>query len=110
MSCDHSGAEDLYGSHGGFTTWCPACGGVRSSTFESINEWRLPTNPPVRTTVAFVDRRGAGEGPWTVLVDGEAAIDDLPSSHMDVSDGALLPLWEALGVQVTFQWNEEQVP
>lgn len=56
--------------------------------------------------VVFEDRSANGEGPWVVTVDGKVVIDDLPSDSMDVSDGELKPLWEALGVDLSFKWVE----
>jgi hypothetical protein len=56
--------------------------------------------------VLFEDRHGDGEGPWTVSVDGEVVIDEVGAEDMDVSAGQLKPLWDSLGVEVTFKWKE----
>lgn len=55
--------------------------------------------------VTFVDAAGDGEGPWTVLVDGEVVIESLHQGDMDVGDKHLIPLWMALGAEVEFRWS-----
>ena len=54
--------------------------------------------------VTFEDKTGDGEGPWVVSVNGHVVINELRSSDMDVSADALAPLWEVLGVEMSFEW------
>ena len=55
--------------------------------------------------VLFEDRHGDGEGPWTISVDGKVVIEDHPGDQLDVSDSSLEPLWDAIGVKLTFKWQ-----
>jgi hypothetical protein len=66
---------------------------------------------PDAKRVTFKDDSDDGEGPWTVLVDGEVVIDELRSDHMDLSHSALEPLWKALGAVVEFEqvYKDEHV-
>lgn len=45
-----------------------------------------------------------GEAGWVVTVDGQA-VAEVDNDELDVADNALQPLWEALGITVTFDYK-----
>lgn len=58
---------------------------------------------------ALADDAGSreGEAGWEILVDGHI-IGRLEPDEMDISDDSLKVLWEALGVDVKFDFNHAQ--
>jgi hypothetical protein len=51
------------------------------------------------------DNRG-GQAGWDVFVDGKHVC-EVDSDEMDVADEALSPLWEALGIEIKFDYDLE---
>lgn len=54
-----------------------------------------------------IEKDGCRDGTygWSVEVDGKQVIKILGSGDLDMADRSLNPLWEALGVNLEFDWD-----
>ena len=51
-----------------------------------------------------------GEAGWQILVDGVEVIDAISGDDMDMADSHLDPLWEALGLELKFDYDDGSSP